>query len=156
MHGNLWYINGMSCSKSLCWMMPSIKFLLRRTNGLEEDVVWRNLRRLFGTWLSLISKWNGLNYSESSCDLTPLNKFLLKRVYGLEKDVSWKISIWLFSAWPSLISEWKYLTNSESPFRLDTSHEAWVQINVKFGRCILKNIKMSAIVAMLEITTKQV
>ena len=154
-HGNLWYMNEMSYSKYFCWMTPSIKFLLRKANGLEEDVVWRNSSQLFGAWLSLVSEWNDLNYWESSCYLTPL-KFLLKRVYGLQKDVVWKISIWLFSTWPSLISEWNYLSNSESPFCLDTSHEAWVQLNVKFGRCILKSIKMSAIVAMLEIITKQV
>ena len=38
--GNFWYANGMilATSESPCCMEPSIKFLLKRIYGLEEDV----------------------------------------------------------------------------------------------------------------------
>ena len=63
--GNLWYANRMilAISKSkICCMKPSIKFLLKRIYGLEEDVGLRIPRWLFSARQSLICKWDGLNY----------------------------------------------------------------------------------------------
>ena len=87
MLGNLWYANEMilATSESPCCWKPSIKFLLKRTYGLKEDVGWSNPRWLFGVWLSLICEYGDCNYSESLCCLRHPIKFLLKRIYGLEE-----------------------------------------------------------------------
>ena len=62
--GNLWYANGMilATSESPCCMKPSIKFLLKRIYGLEEDVSWRIPRWLFSATQSLICKGDDLSY----------------------------------------------------------------------------------------------
>ena len=62
--GNLWYANGMisGTSESPCYRMPSIKFLLKRIYGLEEDVGWRIPRWLFSARQSLVCKWDNLSY----------------------------------------------------------------------------------------------
>ena len=62
--GNLWYANGMilGTSESPCYRMLSIKFLLKRIYGLEEDVGWRIPRWLFSARQSLVCKWDNLSY----------------------------------------------------------------------------------------------
>ena len=109
--GNLWYANGMilAISKSPCCTKPSIKFLLKRIYGLEEDVGWRIPRWLFSARQSLICKWDDNSYFWGSCCLKPSIKFLLKRIYGLEEDIGWRIPRWLFSARQSLICKWDEL-----------------------------------------------
>ena len=39
--------------------------LLKRTDGFEEEIAWRNPRWLFNAWPSLISEWNDLSNSGS-------------------------------------------------------------------------------------------
>ena len=65
--GNLWYANGMikAISEFPCCRKPSIKFLLKKIDGLKEDVGWRIQRWLFSGWPSLISEWNDLSNSGS-------------------------------------------------------------------------------------------
>ena len=106
--GNLWYANGMilAISKPPYCTKLSIKFLLKRIYGLEEDVGWRIPRWLFSARQSLICKWDDYSYFWGSCCLKPSIKFLLKRIYGLEEDVGWRIQKWLFSARQSLICKW--------------------------------------------------
>ena len=62
--GNLSYANGMilAVSESPCCMKPSIKFLLKRIYGLEEDIGWRIPKWLFSARQSLICKWDDLSY----------------------------------------------------------------------------------------------
>ena len=48
------------------------------------------------------------------------------------------------------------LSNSESPCHPDASHQVLAQSDLMFGRrCGLKNFKMAAIVAILDIRTEQ-
>ena len=62
--GNLSYSNGMisAVSEPLCSMKPSIKFLIKRIYGLEEDNVWRIPKWLFSACQSSICKWHDLSY----------------------------------------------------------------------------------------------
>ena len=84
--GNLWYANGMICYFwGSCCLKPSIKFLLKRIYGLEEDVGWRIQKWLFSARQSLICKWDDYSYFWGSCCPKPSIKFLLKRIYGLEE-----------------------------------------------------------------------
>ena len=58
--GNLWYANGLisATSESPCCLKPSMKFLLKRIYGLEDDDVWRIPRWLLSARQSLICKWD--------------------------------------------------------------------------------------------------
>ena len=62
--GNLWYANGMiiPISESPYCRKLSIKFLLKRIYGLEEDVGWRIPGWLFSARQSLICKWDDFSY----------------------------------------------------------------------------------------------
>ena len=53
---------------------------------------------------------------------------------------------------PSWISEWNNFSNSESLRLSDASHQASAQYDLRFGRrCRLKNFKMVAVAAILDI-----
>ena len=82
-------------------------------------------------------------------------KFWLIRTYGLGGDVVWRISRW--PPWqPSWISERNYFSNSKSPCHCDASHQVLAQSYLRFGRrCHLKNFKMAAVLAILDIGTER-
>ena len=48
----------LAISESPCCMKPSIKFLLNRKDGLDEDIGWRIPKLLFSAIQSLICKWD--------------------------------------------------------------------------------------------------
>ena len=53
-----------------------------------------------------------------------------------------------------LISEWNDFSNSESLCHCDASHQVSDQSDLRFGRrCRLKNFKMAAVAAILDIGT---
>ena len=84
----------------------------------------------------------------------PPIKFQFNLTYGLG-DVIWRISKWPLW-WPSWISEWNDFSNSESLCHCDASHQVLAQSNLQFGkRRHLKNFKMAAMVATLDIGTEQ-
>ena len=80
-------------------------------------------------------------------------KFWLNLTYGLGGDVVRKISRWL-SRRPSWISEGNDFSNSESLSHCDASRQVLAQSDLRFGRCRLKNLKMAAIMAILDIWTE--
>ena len=145
MLGNLWYTNGMilAISESPCCMKPSIKFLLKRKDGLEEDIGWRIPKWLFSARQSLICKWDGLAVSESPCCMKPSIKFLLKRIDGLEEDTGWRIPKCLFSARQSLTCKWDDLSYFWVSMLLEAYHQVSAQEDKSFERCWLKNSKMA-------------
>ena len=63
-HGHLWCVNGVifAISESPNCPKPSIKFLLKRKYGLEEDVGWKIAGWLFRAWQSLMCEWSYLSY----------------------------------------------------------------------------------------------
>ena len=58
--GNLWNANGIILANSEfpCSRKTSIRFLLKRTYSVEEDVGWRIPRWLFSAWSSLMCEWD--------------------------------------------------------------------------------------------------
>ena len=81
----------------------------------------------------------------------PPIKFRLNLTYGLGGDVVRKISRWP----PWRISEGNDFRNSESLYHCDASHQVLAQSDLRFGRCRLKNFKMAAMTASLDIRTEQ-
>ena len=55
----------------------------------------------------------------------------------------------------SWIAEWNNFSNSESLCHCDASHQVSAQFDLQFGRCHLKNFKMAAMAAILDIGTEQ-
>ena len=71
-------------------------------------------------------------------------KFRLNPTYGLGGDVIWRF-------W---ISEGNDFSNSESLCHCDASHQVSAQSDLRFRRiCCLRNFKMAAMVAILDIRT---
>ena len=67
MHGHLWCVNGVIFANSespYCWNL-SIKFLIKRIYGSEEDVGWRIPRWLFTAWPSLMWDWDDMLFLSS-------------------------------------------------------------------------------------------
>ena len=56
---------------------------------------------------------------------------------------------------PSWISERNDCSNSEPLCQCDASHQVLAQSDLQFGRCHLKNFKMAAIAASLDIRIEQ-
>ena len=56
---------------------------------------------------------------------------------------------------PSWISKQNDFSNSESLCHCDASHQVLAQSNLQIGRCHLKNPKMAAIAAILDIDTER-
>ena len=85
----------------------------------------------------------------------PLIKFRLNLTYGLGGDVIRRISRW--PVWrPSWISEWNDFNKSESLSHCQASHQVSAQSYLWLGsRCRLKNFKMGAMVAILDIRTER-
>ena len=78
----------------------------------------------------------------------PSIKFRLNLTYGLGGE------------WPpwrqSWISERNNFSNSESLCNCDASHQVLAQSDLQFGRrCLLKNFKMAAMAAILDIGTER-
>ena len=133
-------------------VMPPIKFgSIRLTvweelsfeefqNGRHGDYPWyRN-----GTILAI------LNHCVTM--MSPV-KFWLHPTYGLGGDVVWSISRWRWR--PSWIAEQKDFSNSEFLCHCDASHQVLAQSDLRFWRRRrLKNFKMSAVAAILDIGTK--
>ena len=65
--GHLWFVNGVILAILSLHNAGSlnIKFLLKLTYGLEEDVGWKIHRWLFSAWPSLICKSDNFAISES-------------------------------------------------------------------------------------------
>ena len=78
--------------------------------------------------------------------LMPPIKFLLNPTHGLGG-----VSFQEFQDGCHLISEWNHFSNSESLCHCDTSHQNLAQSELQFWRCRLKNLKMAAVAAILEI-----
>ena len=85
----------------------------------------------------------------------PPIKFQLNLTYCLGSDVIWRISRW--PPWrPSWILEQNDFSISESLCHCNASHQVLAQSNLQFGRrCRLKNFKMAAMAAILDIGTDQ-
>ena len=74
----------------------------------------------------------------------PPIKFQLNWTYSLGGDVIGRIS------------DWNNFSNSESLCHRDASHQILAQSNLRFGRrCRLKNFKMAAMMAILDIETER-
>ena len=74
----------------------------------------------------------------------PSTKFGLNLTYSLGADV--------ISRWPPWQLSWIAEQNdSESLNRSNISHQVSAQSNLQFGRCRLKNFKMAAMAAILDI-----
>ena len=97
--------------------------------------------------------WNRKNLAILNLYVTlmPSIKFRLNPTYGLGVNVVWRILKW--PPWrPSWISEWNDFSSSESLCRSYASHQVSAQSDLWFGRrCHLKNFKMVAVVAILDI-----
>ena len=152
-HGShLGYRNGMILAiLNLCvTLMLPIKFWLNLTYGLGGDVIWR-----ISWWPrgSHLGYRNGriLAILNLCVTVMPPIKFWLNLTYGLGGDVIWRISRW--PPWrPSWILEWNDFSNSESLSHCDASHQVSAQSDLRFGRrCSLKNFKMAAMAASLDI-----
>ena len=75
--------------------------------------------------------------------------------YSLGGDIVWRISRWP-PWWQSWISEQNHCSNSESLCRCDASHQVSAQSDLGFRRrCCLKNFKMAALAAILDIRTER-
>ena len=85
----------------------------------------------------------------------PPIKFWLNLTFGLGADVVWRISRW--PPWqPSWISKQNNLNNSDSLCHSDASHKVLAQSDLWFWRRYrLKNFKMAAVAAILDIGTEQ-
>ena len=56
----------------------------------------------------------------------------------------------------SWISEWNDFSNSDSLCHCDASHQVLAQCDLRFGRrCCLKNFKIAAMAAILDIGTER-
>ena len=65
-----------------CWLATHIKFLLKRTYGFEEDVVWRIVRCMLGAG-PIVTELNYFCFPVSLFCLLPPIKFLLMRTYSV-------------------------------------------------------------------------
>ena len=157
---------------------PPIKFQHYLTYCLGLDVIWRISR--WPPWRPFwMLKRNDFSVSESLCHcdashqvLAQSNlqfgrrcrlknfkmaaiKFQLYLTYCLGLDVIWRIS-----RWPPWRPFWMLKRNdfsvSGSLCHCDASHQVLAQSNLQFGRrCRLKNFKIAAMAAILDIGTEQ-
>ena len=146
-HGHLWCVNGVIFAileSPYCWN-PSIKFLIKRIYGLEEDVGWRIRRWLFTAWPSLMCEWDDICYFWVAIMSEAFLKFFLrKRIYSLEGDGGWRIQRWLLSTWPSLISERGDFSYFWVSILQEAFHQFSDQEKIWFRRrCCLKNSKVA-------------
>ena len=155
--------NDFSNSKSPCGPNASHQVWAQSDLGLGADVISR-----FSRWPpSWIAEWNDLSNSESLCSSVLSIKFWFNPTYGLGGDVvdaSHQVSAnsdllfgrrW-FSRWPPWISEQKDFRNSESLYPSDASHQVSAQSELLFRRRrYLKNFKMTAMMAILDIRTER-
>ena len=134
-------------------VMPPIKFQINRTYGLGGDAVWRISR--WPPWQpSWISEWNDFSNFECLCHCDASHQVSAQSDLGLGGDVVWRISRW--PTWrPSWISEQNNFSNFESLCHCDASHQVSAQSDLGFGRCRLKNFKMAAMAAILDIRTER-
>ena len=138
---------------TICYIVswwPSCQSDLIAFSNSESDVVWRVSRLPLWppSWILELNDAAILNLHVTSM---PPIKFWLNLTYGLGSDVIWRISRWL--PWrPSWILEWNDFSNSESLSHSDASHQVSAQSDLRFGsRCCLKNFKMAAMAASLDI-----
>ena len=103
----------------------------------------------FGRWWCLIvlgNLWYAnemiLATSESPWCWNPSIKFLLNRIYGLGEDFGCRIPRWLFSTRQSLC-KWDDLSYFWGSILPEAFHQISAQEDIWFGRCWLKNSKMS-------------
>ena len=102
-------------------------------------------------WISEQNNFGILNLYVAP--MSPI-KFQLNLTYGLGGDVICRISRW--PPWQSWMSDWNDFSNSESLCHCDASHQLLAQSDLRFGRRRrLKNFKMAAVVAILDIRTEQ-
>ena len=133
--------------------MPPIKFWLNLTFSLGGDVVWRISRWPPWQLTSLISEWNDFSNSESlhrsnaSHQVCPI--WLMVWEMSLEECQDGLHGVHLRYLNIMILA---ILNLCHS----DASHQVLVQFNFRFGRrCRLKNFKTAAMVAILDIVTKQ-
>ena len=104
--------------------------------------------------MNIFKTADNFSNSESLCPSNASNQDLAQLDHdGLGGDVVGRISRWP-PWWPAWITEWNNFSNSESLCHCDASHQVLAQSNLPFGRCHLKNFKMT-IVAILDIRTEQ-
>ena len=88
-HGHLWCVNGVMFAileSPYCWN-PSIKFLIKRIYGLEEDAVWRIRRWLFTAGPSLMCEWDDFCYFWVAIMSEAFLNFFCPREYIVWKEM---------------------------------------------------------------------
>ena len=132
--------NDFSNSESLCHCDAPHQVLAHFNLRFGRRCLWR-----ISWWTSWILERNNVSNSESPF------KFWLNPTYGLGGDVVWSIS-----RWPPMISEQNDFSNSETLKLSKASHQVSAQSDLFFGiRCRLKNFKMAAVAAILDIGTER-
>ena len=135
--------NDFSNSESLCFSNASHQVLAQSNLRFGRRCRLKNFKGYLNrTILAILNLY---------VTVMPPIKFQLNLTYGLGGEVVWRISRWppLRPAW---ISEWNDFSNSEALCHCDASHQVSAQSDLWFGRCRLKNFKMTAI---LDIGTEQ-
>ena len=135
-------LNNFSHSESLCHSDASHQVLAQSDLWFGRRCLLKNGGHLGypnGTILAILNLWVAP---------MPSIKFRLNLTYGLGGE--WPP--W----WQSWISEWNNFSNSESLCNCDASHQVLAQSDLRFGRrCLLKNFKMAAMAAILDIGTER-
>ena len=121
-------------------VMPPIKFQLKLT--VWEKMPFEEFQD--GHHGGHLGYRNGMILAILNLCVTvmPPIKFQLNRTYGLGVDIVRRISR-RPTRQPSWILERKDFTISESPCHCDASHQVLAQSDLRFGRCRLKNFKIS-------------
>ena len=130
----------LATSESPCCRKPSIKFLLKRIYGLEENVGWWIPRWLLSAKQSLICLlFLSLHVARS------LPSSFCSRGYMVWKMLVEEFQDGCFSAWQSTVCKLDDFCYFWVSMLLEASHQNSAQEDIWFGRrCWLKNSKMAA------------
>ena len=149
-HLGCWIITILGILNLYLAPMPPIKFWLNWTFGLEGDDLWW-FSRWPTWWPSRISEWNDFSNSKSLCGPSASHQVWAHSDLGFRS----RFSRWP-PRWPSWIVEQNNCSNSESLCSSNVFHEVSAQSDFQFGRRYpLKNFKMAAVVAILDIGTER-